>query len=275
MEIISRARWGARYARGFAPAPLPAQEVWLHHSVTAGGGVTASFDTDAAAVRLLEQIGQTRFGGGISYSFAVTESGRVFDGHGIDRRGAHTGGRNSIARAIVLVGDYSKQEPTSAQLSAVAELLGYGYRAGWWRAPRLNGGHRDAPGASTSCPGNRAHARIPAINAAAEAGGSPELKDDDLTPEETAMLRRIHHELTLFLPDRRGPEGQSLGAKDTVLGYAAHADGWGYRAAWTLADVQKRLDALTVQVAAAAEHAAPEIDYDQLAAALLRHMASG
>jgi hypothetical protein len=29
MEIITRARWGARHDRGFLPAPLPASEVWL------------------------------------------------------------------------------------------------------------------------------------------------------------------------------------------------------------------------------------------------------
>lgn len=273
MEIISRARWGARHARGFAAAPLPAKEVWLHHSVTSGGGVTASFETDAQAVRLLEQIGQARFGGGISYTFAVTESGRVFEGHGIDRRGAHTGGRNSIARAIVLVGDYSRRDPTPLQLASVAELLALGRANGWWPAARLNGGHRDAPGASTSCPGDQAWNRIPAINTAASAVRLP-TSEDDLTPEEHAWLQRVHHELTLFLPDRRGPQGQSTGAKDTVLGYAALADGHGFRAGWLLAEIQGDLEELRAMVTGLTERVAstapPTIDYAALAAALIQ-----
>lgn len=167
MEIIPRAKWGAVNARGFGPAPLPASEVWLHHSVTIAPDLIPPFDDDYTAVRTLERIGQQRFGGGISYTFAVTPVGLVFEGHGIDRLGAHTGGRNSIARAICLIGDYTSKAPTSAQKQSIAELLVHGYKAGWWKAPKLTGGHRDAPGASTACPGNAAHRIIPEINALA------------------------------------------------------------------------------------------------------------
>jgi hypothetical protein len=164
MEIIPRSEWGAIYARGFGVAPLPASEVWLHHSVTIAPNLVPPFDDDKAAVRTLERIGQQRFGGGISYTFAVTPVGLVFEGHGVDRQGSHTGGRNSIARAICLIGDYSSNPPTLAQKKSVAELLVHGWKQGWWRNPKLNGGHRDAPSASTSCPGNAAHASIPEIN---------------------------------------------------------------------------------------------------------------
>lgn len=278
MEIISRARWGAQYARGFGDAPLPASELWLHHTVTAGGGVLATFETDAAAIRLLEQIGQNRFGGGISYSLLVTESGRVWDGHGIDRRGAHTAGRNSVSRSIALVGDYSRREPTGPQLAATAELVAYGHRMGWWAAPRLSGGHRDAPGAATACPGDLAQVLIPAINTAASAR-PPIPQEDDLTPEQDRMLRQIHRETTAVLPNRRGPQGEEIpgGGADTLFGYAMNADGLGYRASWTLHDVVGRLEELAAmttglaeRIAAAEAPAPPEIDYTRLAAALLQ-----
>lgn len=169
-EIISRAAWGARYPAGFGVAPLPAQTVWLHHSVTIAPDLVQPFDDDYAAVRQLEQIGHSRFGGGISYTFCVTPAGLVFEGHGVGRLGAHTYGHNLTGRGIVLVGDYTSREPTSAQLDAVGWLLHTGHAAGWWLAPRLTGGHRDVK--ATGCPGDAAYALIPEMNrrAAALAG---------------------------------------------------------------------------------------------------------
>jgi hypothetical protein len=102
--------------------------VWLHHSVTIapdlvwvdadGDGVE---DDEERAMRTLEDIGEARFGEGISYTLAVMPSGRVYEGHGVDRQGAHTG-RNDIARAIVLVGDCSTRPPIDRRCSP---SLGY------------------------------------------------------------------------------------------------------------------------------------------------------
>lgn len=188
MQIISRAQWGARYADGYGSSTLPAAEVWLHHSVTTAPDLVPPFDDDDAAVRLLERIGQQRFGRGISYTFAVTPVGRVYEGHSVEREGAHTAGRNDRARAIVLVGDYTHERVTDAQIESVAELLVHGWRSGWWQRPRLNGGHRDVPGASTACPGAMAAAAVRIINARAaalsqlptEGDTVPDLTDSDV-----------------------------------------------------------------------------------------------
>lgn len=105
---------------------------------------------------------------------------------------------------------------------------------------------------------------------------APRLEDPDLSPEEHAWLQRVHHELTLFLPDRRGPRGETTGAKDTVLGYAANADGFGVRASWALDEIQGQVTDLTRAVQAQALQAGPvALDYDQLAAALLRAFVAG
>lgn len=179
LSIVSRARWGARHERGFGPAPLPASEVWLHHSVTSAPSSDPA--REAAAMRVLEDIGEQRFGRGISYTFAVMPSGRIYEGHGVDRVGAHTANRNTIARAIVLVGNYEAQEVTEAQVRAVAALLQHGRSSGWWRQARLNGGHRQAPGAQTACPGRNAMAVIPRINqlAAGEPVGAVPVPPDE------------------------------------------------------------------------------------------------
>lgn len=173
MRIISREEWGAKHDDGAGPAPLPAREVWLHHSAT-----TPPKDaTEVRAMRALEQIGEDRFGRGVSYTFAIPPSGRVYQGHSIDRRGAHTKGRNSIARAIVLMGDYSKTPPSEAQVRAVRELLAHGRTQGWW-AGGLTGGHRDAPKAATSCPGDAAWAFLARFNAT---GPRPTVLEDAMT----------------------------------------------------------------------------------------------
>jgi hypothetical protein len=234
IEIIPRARWGARFAAGFGEAPVPAARVWLHHSETASAGARAPLDADIATVQALEWIGQERFGGGISYSWAVTEAGRVFEGAGARRRGSHTKGDNTHGRGIVLLGGYMTREPTLAQLQAVPELLAHGARAGWWELPELAGGHRDAPGAATACPGDRAYARIREINTRAAQlwaqGGDDMFTDDDRA--RLAKLDRVHDELTKLLPNRRGAAGRTIpnGGKDTALGYAANGDGFGFRA---------------------------------------------
>lgn len=183
MRVIPRAEWGARYGDGFGPAPLPARELWLHHSVTSAPPVTATFEQDAVAVRALEAIGQSRFGGGISYTFVVAPSGRAFVGHSVGRQGAHTGGRNSIARAICLIGNYETAIPSGAMLATVGELVAVGAAAGWWDRPALDGGHRDAPGASTACPGRHAYALIPDINRRALAPEEDDVNLSDRLPD--------------------------------------------------------------------------------------------
>jgi hypothetical protein len=155
MRIIPRAEWGAKYPNGAGSAPLPAREVWLHHTVTAakdGPGI----------IREIEQIGQNRFGSGISYTWLVTPNGDIYEGHSVNRMGTHTGGRNSIARAIALVGNYDVLGMTEKQIDACAWLLRHAHNSNWIRERRLNGGHRDLK--ATACPGRFAYAQIAEIN---------------------------------------------------------------------------------------------------------------
>lgn len=172
MEIIQREQWGAAFKDGFGTAETPAREVWLHHSVTEAPDLEPPFDDEHAAVRLLEEIGEKRFKRGISYTFVVMPTGRVYEGHSVTRQGSHLANRNGIARAIVWVGNYDTHSPTRQQIEATANLLVFGKQQGWWREARLNGGHGQAPGASTACPGRWAGQRIPEVNQLAAAGGT-------------------------------------------------------------------------------------------------------
>jgi hypothetical protein len=147
---------------------LPAGEVWLHHSVTAAANGTA-------IIRDIEAVGETRFGTGISYTWLVTPNGSIYEGHSPNRLGTHTGGRNSIARAICWVGNYDVAMPTVPQVQATAWLLQEAHRRGWIRVARLNGGHRDLK--ATACPGKHAYALIAEINRLA---ARPPIMEDDM-----------------------------------------------------------------------------------------------
>jgi len=212
MIIISRKTWGARHAAGFGPAPR-ATELWLHHSVTPPPADDEA--AERAAMRRLEDIGQDRFGGGISYSFAVAPSGRVYEGTGGLRKGAHTAGRNTVARAIVLIGDHTRVRPSEPQLWSVAGLVRFGRASGWWSVDRLSGGHRDAPGAATACPGNAAYSLIPVINSRALESAP----DMDLEPAPGVDIRKLQTWLNAMFPSysRLAVDGQYGPATNAVV----------------------------------------------------------
>ncbi|MGL5911651.1 MAG: peptidoglycan recognition protein family protein [Phycicoccus sp.] len=170
--IASRQSWGARHDDGQGPAPMPATEVWLHHTAGRYLDADATIEQERALMREVEATGEARFGSGISYTALVFPSGRPYQGHSPGRLGTHTGGRNSVGRAICLPGDYTRVDMTPQQVRGVAHVLRHGHDLGWWRAPALRGGHRDVlpltgQSIATACPGDRAHARIPEINAEA------------------------------------------------------------------------------------------------------------
>lgn len=178
MKIYRRTDWKARHANGRGRAHTPAARVWLHHTAGKAGKASATVAEDMQLVRDLEAVGQARFGSGISYTFVVTRSGRVFEGHSYDRVGTHTAKENLAGRSICLPGNYDQIQPTVRQLEAVVLLLQHGKQQGWWDSAQLAGGHRDAPGAATACPGAHLQAHIESINARAadadaQAAGMP------------------------------------------------------------------------------------------------------
>jgi len=108
--------------------------------------------------------------------------------------------------------------------------------------------------------------------------GRPDAEEDDVTftDQDRQMLAIVYDELTKRLPNRRGPGGQTIdgGGGDTVLGYADNADGFGYRLEAEVAYLHQKIDWLHDNVPALTTPVAPPtLDYDQLAAALLRGIA--
>ncbi|ANZ35521.1 hypothetical protein BBK82_04935 [Lentzea guizhouensis] len=206
-RIIQRTQWGARHDDGFHDRRLPVDECWLHHSVTIAPDLVTPWTDDYAAVRTLEDIGESRFGRGISYTYAITPAGLVFQGHSAHRSGAHTLNRNDIAVAIVWVGRYDTREPTEAQIRATAWLLVQCKRDGVLRRARIDGGHGQAPGQSTDCPGGYGRAAIARINqlAAQYERGEIDLsiKEDDVTAAEVWTTPVPSHSTPSYAPPAR------------------------------------------------------------------------
>lgn len=163
-NIASRASWGARHDDGDLNLSGLAHDVFLHHSVTRQLAGTASVAAEREQMRNIEAVGETRFGTGISYNVLIFPSGRPYAGVSWNRRGTHTGGRNSTARSICLAGNYDIYEPTEAQI-ATARRIYHGGMGRLWRAGAPLYPHRAVK--ATACPGNHAYDRLDDIRSTA------------------------------------------------------------------------------------------------------------
>jgi hypothetical protein len=189
-RIIPRAEWGARHGSSGVKRRVGGLEKWLHHSVSWSAGPTASLNEDIKAVRKVEDIGRARFGRyGFPYTFAVTEAGRVFEGHPVDEVGAHTQGHNTAGAGIVLIGNFEEDKPPAVMLRAVAWLLQEGKRRRYWGYAELDGGHRDTK--ATACPGRHAYALIDDINRRARGPKITDTPEDWIDMATEAELRKI------------------------------------------------------------------------------------
>lgn len=170
VDIVPFRVWAGRPLPQLTSIPTPTSDVWLHHG--------ASGASSLATIRAyLRHHVQTNGWATIGYSFLIA-GGTVYEGRGPGRQGAHTEGQNRTSHGIVIAGDYRTRQPATQDVDALVDLLRHGHRQRWWRHPRLSGGHRDAPGASTSCPGDRLYRLIPDINR--RAGTSPKPQEDDM-----------------------------------------------------------------------------------------------
>ena len=185
MKIVSRAEWGAKPARSRHVIETPTPRLWLHH--------TASEVDGPSGVREIQRFHQTtKRWTDIAYSFLVDDDGTVYEGRGVGIAGGHTKGDNTTSHAICAMGNFDVRPPTQKMLVAIAGLTAHGYLRGWW-ADSITGGHQDAPGAQTACPGRFLQAELNNIRAlvarSLHSGG------DDLTPDQDRMLRELYAEL--------------------------------------------------------------------------------
>lgn len=191
MRVITRKEWGAKHRNGFGKRVIPVKRVYVHHSVTKSYGPNATLKEDIAAARTVENVGQERFGGGSSYTFGITEAGRVFLLLGEDRIGAHTKGHNTDAIGIVFIGKFDKKPPSQKAIDAFEWLIADLTRRKKITRTASIRGHRDV--VATSCPGAHIYKRLPAMEkVAARVRSYPRLRRGSVGGAVLVLKKRLH-----------------------------------------------------------------------------------
>ena len=155
MNVVPYREW-CDVPFNFTPAQILIKqpEVWLHH----GAAGTSTIPT--ARRYALDHASRAGWAG-VGYSWLIAD-GKVLEGRGAGREGAHTAGRNRTSYGICLVGNYSHKPPAQQDVDALVWLLQHGHTQGWFDRPQLSGGHRDVT--ATACPGAAAYKMITEIN---------------------------------------------------------------------------------------------------------------
>jgi hypothetical protein len=184
VNIITRSEWGARPPKSTPKAiTIPSPKLYLHH---AAGAILPGDDSvsnlDLQRIRSIQDFHMDSRGwNDIAYSFLMDTDGYVFEGRGAGIQGGHTEGQNTVSHAVCIMGNYESQPVDPDLIPRLADLVNHGHERGWW-PQGFTGGHRDAPGAATSCPGKNLYSQLPAINKAVLEGG------DDMTPEQLETI---------------------------------------------------------------------------------------
>lgn len=164
-RIVPIEEWGGT-RNNWGRMNLPAHAIWVHHSVT-----TATNDP-YADFRVLNRIGSGNGHGGISYSYAIHPDGTIGEGQGTNR-GAHTGGNgcdgspwgwNPCSFGVCFVGNLMNDPLTDAAIQAFWYLRDHLINEGVLEPGEYpTGGHQEAPGNSTACPGTNVMSSLPSL----------------------------------------------------------------------------------------------------------------
>lgn len=157
LKILPRSSWTASVPGGtIIEAP---DEEWLHHTVTVRPRPTRA--AEEKLLRAIRSYHLSRDMSDIAYSWAVAPSERIYKLRGQFRSGGHTRGRNFVSYAIVILGNYQVDPLTDGMIESIRWLISRQKQREWIKKGKYpTGGHRDAPGAATSCPGDKAMARM-------------------------------------------------------------------------------------------------------------------
>lgn len=157
MSVITRSIWGAKAGRGDAAARGLGLVV-IHHFASPDIAPSATQSKETEAMRGVERSHLGRGWQGIGYNFVIFGSGRVYEGRGWGRVGAHAPGANSKSVGICFGWDGQARGLTPGAVQAAHELLREGITLGWL-APELEiRGHRFY--SQTTCPGDRIFAAL-------------------------------------------------------------------------------------------------------------------
>jgi len=157
LELMRRVLW-----TGDAPKVWLLREAGYYDRLTVHhAGNHTNFHTEPnSVIHDLEGIltaHDARNYGDIGYHFIVDYAGRVWEGRSLAYEGAHVSTQNERNIGVMAMGNFERQEPSVAQISAVrqlAELLRRRYRIKRYRVY----GHRDL--GPSVCPGRHLYSHV-------------------------------------------------------------------------------------------------------------------
>lgn len=146
MDIISRAKWGARAPRSRSTVSWSQRREFIVHY---------SYGPTTQSVRSIQDFHMDGRGwADIGYNFLVDTSGRIYEGRGWLVVGAHAPDHNSSGIGVCMIG--RDGDATPAAKRAIRWLYDEAVRQAGRNLAKL--GHRDVY--ATSCPGNELYAWV-------------------------------------------------------------------------------------------------------------------
>lgn len=157
MQLVQRSDWGAKNPIHPPKLETVVEEVWLHHTVGYGKG-------GASYMRTMQTQHQFKGWSDIAYNWVIDPvTDIVYVGRGPMARPGAQKGHNNQTMAVCFMGDFRQRTLTQRNIDTLVVLMEWTSAHGF-NPPFINGGHRDAPGQSTTCPGTNIHKLIPDIN---------------------------------------------------------------------------------------------------------------
>lgn len=156
----------------------------LHHEAGAPLPATATLSQERSRLKAIDAYHRSLGWEGFGYTAMACASGRVHEGRGWFRSGAHTGHMNRTALAVMLPGTNTGM--TRAQIAGIRLWDAAGVKAGALTASGRWSGHRDHM--ARDCPGDRNYRQLRELNAEEEA--DMPLTNADVERVAAAVWRR-------------------------------------------------------------------------------------
>lgn len=179
--MFHRSQWGSKFPVGGYPLEAVVKEVIVHHYYLPDVSPASSVAQEMSVLRGVERYHYAQgWGGATGYNFHVMPSGRIYEGRGWFRIGAHTAGRNSKSVGIALGFNGDMHALTAEMINAVVDIVREGIAVRALTDDHSWAGHCDY--AAKSCPGSRVYKDLSVFREVASKG------DQEMTEGQKAEI---------------------------------------------------------------------------------------
>ena len=160
-RVIDRRRWTSTApVRRHINTMNGVRQITIHHE----GWVPVFFSDEASTIDRLQKIHKVhvrdRGWADIGYHYIIDRAGRVWEGRDLRYQGAHVKNHNSHNIGIMVLGNFDKQQPSTAQTRQLVSTLRALMRQHRIAASRVRTHQEYNP---TACPGRALQAQMNAI----------------------------------------------------------------------------------------------------------------